>query len=151
MITGEEFRYASRVIGESTRGSTGPLQTGPACYVVACRGPNCRERGSVPFRKRLAELLRREPTVRLVGYACFGQCDFGPNVAFYPEGTWYGDLGAPDAAARVARHALGLERLDTPPLNLPELERGEHLQNIAELVRTLERDQRRRHHWWWPF
>ena len=36
---------------------------------------------------------------RLVGYACFGQCDFGPNVAFYPEGAWYACPTAADIDA----------------------------------------------------
>ncbi|MDQ6673320.1 MAG: (2Fe-2S) ferredoxin domain-containing protein [Chloroflexota bacterium] len=121
------------------------------CYVVVCRGPNCRERGSLPLRRRLAELLRRDPTTRLIGYACFGQCDFGPNVAFYPEGTWYGHLNAPDSAERVARHAVGLQDLDAPVLSLAESDRSEHLRNIAELVSMLERDGHRARRWWWPF
>jgi (2Fe-2S) ferredoxin len=99
----------------------------------------------------LLELLRREPTARLVGYSCFGQCDFGPNVVFYPEGSFYGGLNAPDAPERVARHALGAEPLEATPLDPPALERAEHLNNINELVRTLERDQRRGRRWWWPF
>jgi NADH-quinone oxidoreductase subunit F len=137
-------------------GATRPLPLGegvsaPVCYVVVCRGPNCRERGGLPLRKRLVALLRGEPGVRLVGYACFGQCDLGPNVAFYPQGTWYGGLSAADAAERVAGHAMGAEPMDVPPLSLPEPERSEHLQNIAELVRTLERDRQRGRRWWWPF
>jgi (2Fe-2S) ferredoxin len=118
---------------------------------VVCRGPNCRERGALPLRKRLVALLRGEPTTRLVGYSCFGQCDFGPNVMFYPEGTWYGGLNAPDAAERVARHALGSEPLASSPLSMTALEQTEHLHNIAELVRTYERDQLRGRRWWWPF
>ena len=118
---------------------------------MVCRGPHCRERGSLPLRKRLAELLGREPSVRLLGYACFGQCDFGPNVAFYPEGVWYGDLNAQDAADRVAGHALGTRRLDSPPLRLPEPERSAHLHNIAELANVVERDRVRGRRWWWPF
>jgi (2Fe-2S) ferredoxin len=122
-------------------------------YVVVCRGPNCRERGGLPLRKRLVELLRHEPSAQLVGYACFGQCDYGPNVAFYPEGAWYGGLSASDAAERVVRHATGAEPLRQPPLALPELERHEHLANITELVSTLERDRARRRGrpWWWPW
>ena len=100
---------------------------------------------------RLVELLRREPTARLLGYACFGQCDFGPNVAFYPEGTWYGGLNAADAAERVVRHATGAEPLGDTPLSLPEAERSEHLNNIADLVSMFERDSQRRRRWWWPF
>jgi (2Fe-2S) ferredoxin len=118
-------------------------------YVVVCRGPHCRERGSLSLRKRLSELLKGEPSARLIGYSCFGQCDFGPNVAFYPEGTWYGGLNA----SQVVNHALTGEAPDAPPLDLPAAERTEHLRNISELVETLERDRARRRRWpaWWPF
>jgi (2Fe-2S) ferredoxin len=141
------------VIAESANRSAEPGNTPPqpVRYVVVCRGPHCRERGALPLRKRLVELLRREPTTRLVGYACFGQCDFGPNVAFYPAGTWYGGLNTPDAAERVARHATGAEALGEAPLVLPEPERSEHLNNIADLVGMLERDRLRPRRWWWPF
>jgi (2Fe-2S) ferredoxin len=120
-------------------------------YVVVCRGPHCRERGSLPLRKRLAGLLRGDPNIKLVGYSCFGQCECGPNVAFFPEGVWYGGLSQSDAAERVARHAEGIQALDQTPLVLPEDERREHLRNIAELVATLERDANRPRRWWWPF
>ncbi|MDQ6671346.1 MAG: (2Fe-2S) ferredoxin domain-containing protein [Chloroflexota bacterium] len=139
------------MIRESTRDGAGPTTTQAVAYVVVCRGPNCRERGSLPLRKRLVELLRGEPTVRLLGYACFGQCDFGPNVALYPEGAWYGGLRADGAAERVARHALGIQPLDATPLRLPEPERCQHLRNIAELVSLVERDSLRARRWWWPF
>src|SRR5438067_10000534 len=108
-------------------------------YVVVCRGPHCRERGSLSLRKRLVEMLKGQQSARLIGYSCFGQCDFGPNVAFYPEGTWYAALKAEE----VVSHAVGGEALDTSPLQLPEAERAEHLRNIAELVDTLERDHDR--------
>jgi (2Fe-2S) ferredoxin len=104
----------------------------------------------MPLRKRLVKLLKDDPEVRLLGYACFGQCDYGPNVAFYPPGEWYGGLSATGDAERVVEHA----RQCTPlagPLQLPEQERLEHLRNIEELVETFERDQSGRHRWWWPF
>jgi (2Fe-2S) ferredoxin len=124
----------------------------PIRYVVVCRGPNCRHNGGVPLRKRLAALLRDERSVRVIGYSCFGQCDHGPNVAFYPAGVWYGGLQAADADT-VARHAQGLETLRQAPLRLPSAERQEHLTSIGELVVTLERDLERRakRPWWWPF
>jgi (2Fe-2S) ferredoxin len=121
-----------------------------ARYIVVCRGPNCRERGGLPLRRRLIDLLRGDSSRRLIGYACFGQCDHGPNVVFYPEGTWYGGLDAPDAAEQVVRHANGQQILQRP-LVLPESERSQHLRNIAELVGTLERDRSRVRRWWWPF
>jgi (2Fe-2S) ferredoxin len=121
-------------------------------YVVVCRGPNCRERGGLQLRRRLVELLKTEQAAQVVGYSCFGQCDYGPNVAFFPEAVWYGGLSNDDAAERVVQHARGKTAL-REPLVLPESERREHLANIAELVTTLERDRARRRTrpWWWPF
>jgi (2Fe-2S) ferredoxin len=129
------------------------VQDSVRSYVVVCRGPNCRERGALPLRQRLVELLRQEPSARLVGYACFGQCDYGPNVAFYPEGEWYGGLADRSAAERVIQHAVGGSPLAQAPLQLPEPERSEHLANIAELIATQARDRARRRArpWWWPF
>jgi NADH-quinone oxidoreductase subunit F len=120
-------------------------------YVVVCRGPNCRERGGLELRKRLVQLFRSDAAARLVGYACFGQCDFGPNVLFYPEGEFYGGLCGGDAAERILGHAVGARPLDRQPLTLPDDERRQHLANIAELVDTLERDRSRGRRWWWPF
>ena len=130
-----------------------PERNRVATYIVVCRGPNCRERGSLSLRKRLAELLRGQSCAQLVGYACFGQCDYGPNVIFYPENAWYGGLAFEDAAERVVRHAAGEAPLQATPLAPPDAERREHLANIADLVATLERDRARRQtrRWWWPF
>jgi len=117
-------------------------------YVVVCRGPHCRERGALPLRRRLVELVRHQPETDLLGYSCFGQCEEGPNVAFYPEAAFYGAL---HDAESVVRHATGVERLNQPPLALPEDERREHLRNITELVSILGRDRARPRRWWWPF
>jgi len=122
-------------------------------YVVVCRGPNCRERGGLRLRKRLVQLFKGETAAQLVGYACFGQCDFGPNVLFYPEAEFYGGLADDDAAQRILGHAVGARPLASQRLSLPEDERRLHLANIAELVDTLERDRARGRgrRWWWPF
>ena len=129
------------------------VQDSVRSYVVVCRGPNCRERGALPLRKRLVDLLRHEPSASLLGYACFGQCDYGPNVAFFPEGEWYGGLADQAAAERVVQHAVGAQPLAQAPLQLPEPERSEHLANIADLIATQTRDRARRRDrpWWWPF
>ena len=120
-------------------------------YVVVCRGPHCRERGALPLRRRLVELVRGDSEVQLLGYSCFGQCEDGPNVAFYPEAAFYGGLQTATDAERVVRHATGLERLRQLPLSLPADERREHLRNITELVSMSERDRARPRRWWWPF
>ena len=123
-------------------------------YVVVCRGPNCRERGGRELRKRLGELARGNAPTSVVGYSCFGQCDDGPNVVFYPEGEWRGALRASDAESIVA-YARGDTRL-VPGTALTPMsdDRRLHESNIAELVATLERDtarRRSRSRWWWPF
>ena len=104
----------------------------------------------MPLRKQLVKLLKGDPDVQLLGYACFGQCDYGPNVAFYPPGEWYGRLSGAGDAERVVEHARQCTPLDEP-LELPEQERIEHLRNIEELVRMLERDRARRRRRWWFF
>ena len=81
------------------------VQAVSTSYIVVCRGPNCRERGGLGLRRRLTALLKGEQRASLVGYNCFGQCDFGPNLAFYPEGAWYGGLIDADAAERAVKHA----------------------------------------------
>src|SRR5712692_3906477 len=81
------------------------VQAVSSSYIVVCRGPNCRERGGLGLRKRLAALLKGDERARLVGYNCFGQCDFGPNLAFYPEAAWYGGLIEAGDAERVIEHA----------------------------------------------
>jgi len=139
--TREEFeRYSSIVV-----------QAVSTSYIVVCRGPNCRERGGLGLRKQLSALLKSDQRASLVGYNCFGQCDFGPNLAFYPEGVWYGGLINADDAERAVQHATCGTPMRAAPLELPSLERAEHLQNIADLVGTIERDRTRRHPWWWPF
>lgn len=129
-------------------------ESGERRYVVVCRGPHCRERGSLPLRARLASLVRGRDDLALVGYNCFGQCELGPNVLYYPEGTWVGGLSEADAAAVIGRaegraHECGL------PIELPAEERATHLANVAVLIATLEADRQRTQRSgarrWWPF
>ena len=128
-----------------------PRVTLRGVYVVVCRGPNCRARGAMPLRRRLVQLLRGDLTVHTLGYSCFGQCDSGPNVLFFPSEEWYGGLSAPEDAERVVAHARGAAPLSAARLVLPESDRAEHLRNVEELVRTLEADRARPRRWWWPF
>ena len=129
-----------------------PTTPGPV-YVVVCRGPHCRRVGSLRLRARIAALLRGRDDVRMAGYACFGQCEYGPNALIFPEGTWFGGLDKPDDADRLVRHAAGEQRILDEPLRLVPAERDGHLANVAELLRTLEADRARkaRRRWWWPF
>ena len=125
-------------------------------YVVVCRGPHCRERGSLPLRQRLVALLTgrgAEPGLPgLIGYACFGECERGPNVAVYPAGTWFGGLDKPSDADRVVAYAAGCGDGPGTQLHPPALERRNHLSNLAEIVRVTEQDTNRpRAGWRWPW
>lgn len=142
---------AAQHLGPIIGRSRGEPNYASGVYVVVCRGPNCRARGSLPLRNQLARLLKQEPGVHVLGYSCLGQCDFGPNVAFYPDGEWYGGLNQPNDAQRIVRHAMAGEPMAQPPLQVPSAERAEHMRNIEELVMTLLRDRARVRKWWWPF
>ena len=122
-------------------------------YLVVCRGPHCRHLGSLPLRARIARLLRGRDDVRLAGYACFGQCEDGPNALIFPEGVWYAGLDQPSDADRLVRRATGEQAMRSEPLQLPPAEREGHLANVAHLLQTLEADRARkaRRRWWWPF
>ena len=61
--------------------------------------PSCAGRGS----QALADLLERGLSERALGeqvaverFYCFGQCEHGPNVRFYPGGTWFSEVGKDD-------------------------------------------------------
>jgi (2Fe-2S) ferredoxin len=131
---------------------TEPAKLQARRYVVVCRGPHCREHGSLTLRKGLARVMGKREDVRVLGYACFGQCERGPNVVFFPDGEWFGGLNGPNDAEMVAAHATNERPLTALPLSLPDEERQQHLKNIADLIETIERQPpRKRRQWWWPF
>ena len=105
------------------------------------------------LRARIAALIRGRDDMRLAGYACFGQCEHGPNALIFPEGTWFGGLDKPSDAERLVKHAAGEQRLTDEPLKLLVSEREGHLANVADLLKTLEADRARkaRRRRWWPF
>ena len=64
--------------------------------------PSCAGRGS----EVIADLLERALSERGLGdqvaverFYCFGQCEHGPNVRFYPGGTWFSGVVGDDVAA----------------------------------------------------
>lgn len=123
-------------------------------YIVVCRGPHCRERGGMHLRTRLAKLIKGRDDVGLIGYACFGLCEVGPNVAFFPEGAYFGGLQAEADAQRVVYHAAGTHPLGDRPLPMNLEERAAHRRNVEELIAIAERERKggtRRRRWWWPF
>ena len=60
----------------------------PAPDAAARRSPTC---WSAVFTERaLGEQVAVE------GFYCFGQCEHGPNVRFYPGGTWFREVAKDD-------------------------------------------------------
>ena len=105
----------------------------------------------MPLRKRLVGLLRGHPTVSLLGYNCFGQCDHGPNVLFMPDEEWYGGLKQADSAERVVAHATTGAPMDRAPLRVPSGERQLHLRNVRELIEALTPPTAEARGPWWAF
>jgi (2Fe-2S) ferredoxin len=105
------------------------------------------------LRTRLARLIHGRNDIGLIGYACFGLCEFGPNVAFFPEGAYFGGLEAEDDAQRVVDHAAGTRALADLPLPMSIEERAAHRRNVEDLIALAERERngRKRRRWWWPF
>ena len=62
--------------------------------------PACGRRGGVELVTAVQQaLIARGSAARVTACGCLGPCFDGPNAVVYPEGTWYGALGAEDATA----------------------------------------------------
>jgi len=78
-------------------------------HVLICRGPDCMSRGAqatyTAFTRELAALGLPDDEVVQTQCGCVGpMCGSGPTVCVYPEGTWYGAVGADDAPEIVREH-----------------------------------------------
>ncbi|MBI1745352.1 MAG: (2Fe-2S) ferredoxin domain-containing protein [Acidobacteria bacterium] len=77
-------------------------------HILVCQNVDCRVRGSDQVMKalslQLAEKGRRDITVK--SYMCFGACQAGPNMVFYPERTWYAGVRLSDVDA-IVDHVMG--------------------------------------------
>ena len=85
-------------------------------HILVCQNVDCRVRGSEQVLKDLTERLAAQggTGVTVKPYMCFGACQTGPNVVFYPQRTWYASVKPEDVEA-VAAHATGgpaVERLE---------------------------------------
>ena len=78
--------------------------------VYVCEGGDCTERGSGDLYDSLKELLEaRDPGEkrnRLRRYPCFGGCEFGINLAVFPDRVFYSHVTESDLPEVVA-HLMG--------------------------------------------
>ncbi|MFC4437220.1 MULTISPECIES: CbiX/SirB N-terminal domain-containing protein [Natrialbaceae] len=78
----------------------------PGKHVSVCTNRTCADTGSPAVLERLRQEARDSDhcDARITRSSCLGRCGDGPMVAVYPDGVWYGDVGADDAERIVADH-----------------------------------------------
>ena len=83
--------------------------------------PSCAPRGGkAVFAAFAQELARRgyPQGVKVTASGCLTPCNYGPNVAVYPEGIWYAQITPADVATLIAVHLDGVGTADH--LRLPD-------------------------------
>lgn len=66
--------------------------------------PSCGGRDSAPLAEAIKEAVNKaglKGRVRVSKTHCLGQCQHGPNVMVYPEGTWFSHVRPEDVPAIV--------------------------------------------------
>lgn len=77
-------------------------------HVLVCEHKDCERRGARESYRALKVSLRERGArgrVMVTKVDCLDQCDDGPVMAVYPDGTWYGRVDeacAREIAARLA-------------------------------------------------
>lgn len=78
-------------------------------HVLVCGNADCAERGSVVLLGTLRRLIKRADRardIRVTRTHCMGRCGEGPTLVVYPDGIWYRNVSAEDAATLVDEHLL---------------------------------------------
>ena len=79
-------------------------------HVFVCANADCAARGSLPLLSKLRQEVKQAGLgrkVRVTKSSCMGRCGEGPSVAVYPDGIWYREVQAADAAELVREHFKG--------------------------------------------
>jgi len=71
-----------------------------------CCDPTGSEQMQKVFKKKLAE-HGLKGRVRANRAGCLDQCEHGPNIVVYPEGTWYGNVRYEDIDEIIESHIVG--------------------------------------------
>lgn len=80
----------------------------------------CAAASGEAIREALKEAVKNhglKRRVRVNTAGCLDQCEHGPTIVVYPEGTWYGFVTPADVPEIVESHLLGgkpVERLRLP-------------------------------------
>ena len=76
-------------------------------YVLLCTGGGCIASGALEVKAALEQEIKKyrlESQVKLFETGCLGPCAVGPVIVIYPDGVFYENLIAKDAAAIVRDH-----------------------------------------------
>jgi (2Fe-2S) ferredoxin len=79
--------------------------------------PSCGEAQGMALVREFKRLVRErdlKASIRCQRAGCLDACDFGPSVAVYPEGVFYGKVTLADVPEIVEKHLVGnrpVERL----------------------------------------
>lgn len=79
-------------------------QRGPGSARGCCNADG--KEGLHRLLKQAADAAGLQATVRVNKSGCLDQCEHGPVVVVYPEGTWYGNVTEGDVAEIVQSHLV---------------------------------------------
>jgi len=76
-------------------------------HVLVCGNVDCSDKGSLPLIENLRREIKSKDCQKkylVTKTSCMGRCGEGPNVIVYPDGIFYRDVEAKDAAELVEEH-----------------------------------------------
>ena len=66
-------------------------------HILVCNNVDCLNRGGQQvFEDLHARVAESGVDVDVKQYPCFGGCDYGPNIVFYPDKVFYSGVKPPD-------------------------------------------------------
>lgn len=72
-------------------------------------GPSCAPRGAVEIARALKERVKArglKGRVRVSRTLCLGRCEFGPNIAVFPDNVWFRAVTPADLDAILEQLSL---------------------------------------------
>lgn len=79
-------------------------------HALVCTGPRCTALGAVAVWQSLGDAVQASSALRsrlrLLQTSCQYPCNHGPLAIVYPDGVWYGQLTAGNAARVIEAHVL---------------------------------------------